>query len=44
MVKEILQIKYGDTTIPESWIFKGGKEEVKVPIILSFFLICLIQL
>lgn len=39
MVKEILQIKYGDTTIPENWIFKGGKEEVKVPIILSFFLI-----
>lgn len=39
MVEEIIRIKYGETTIPESWIFLGGKEEKRVPIILSFFLI-----
>lgn len=39
MVKEIKRIKYGDTAIPESWIFEGGEKNKNVPIILSFFLI-----
>jgi len=39
MVEEIIRIKYGETTIPESWIFSGGNEKTQVPIILSFFLI-----
>lgn len=36
---DILQIKYGDTAIPESWIFKGGEENRKVPIVLSYYLV-----
>lgn len=37
MIKRLLQIKYGDTTIPENWIFTGGNPNIQVPIILSIF-------
>lgn len=39
MIKRILQIKYGDTTIPESWIYAGGDPNIQKPIILSIFYI-----
>ena len=40
IVKEIVRIKYADTTLPESWIFNGGEKTKKIPIIFSIFLIC----
>ena len=39
MVQSLRRITYGRTTIPESWIYAGGDENKKVPIILSVFLI-----
>lgn len=32
-------IKYGVTVLPESWVFKGGSPDVRMPISLLFFLI-----
>lgn len=32
-------IKYGETTLPESWVFSGGDPEKKLPIALLYFLI-----
>lgn len=40
MIKEIVRIQHGETTLPESWIFDGGAEEKKIPIALSIYLIC----
>jgi len=40
MIREILRIQYAESTLPESWIFDGGKREIKVPIVFSVFLIC----
>ena len=37
MIQKIQRVTYGRTTIPESWIFTGGAEDQKVPIILSVF-------
>ena len=39
LIKEILRIPFGETTLPESWIYAGGKKENKIPIIFSVFLI-----
>ena len=39
MIKEIIRIKYADTTLPESWIFEGGDSLKEVPIIFSIFLV-----
>ena len=39
MVRDIIRIRYGDTTLPESWLYAGGKEEIKVPIFFSCFLV-----
>lgn len=32
-------IKYGVTVLPESWVFRGGKSDLNLPIALLFFLI-----
>lgn len=37
MIKRLLQIKYGNTTIPRSWIFTNGNSNAQEPIILSIF-------
>lgn len=37
----IKRIQYGNTFIPESWVFEGGNTDIKVPIVLSFFLVTL---
>ena len=39
MIQSLRRITYGRTTIPESWMFAGGDENKKIPIILSVFLI-----
>ena len=39
MIKDIIRIKYAETTIPESMIFAGGDKETAVPIVFSVFLI-----
>lgn len=39
MVKELIRLNYGKTTLPESMIFFGGRDENKIPIVFSFFLI-----
>lgn len=39
MVQNIIRIRYGDTTIPESWVFAGGDPEKAVPIFFSCFLV-----
>ena len=39
MVQNIIRIRYGDTTIPESWVFTGGDPEKAVPIFFSCFLV-----
>ncbi len=40
MIQKIIRIPYAESTLPESWIFDGGKKENKIPIIFSVFLIC----
>ncbi len=40
MIQEIIRIKYAESTLPESWIFNGGEETKRIPIIFSIFLIC----
>ncbi|MBR5868102.1 MAG: MBL fold metallo-hydrolase [Clostridia bacterium] len=35
----MIRIRYGDTTIPESWIFAGGDPEKAIPIFFSCFLV-----
>lgn len=35
----IYRIQYGETTLPESMVFPGGKADRQIPIILSFFLV-----
>lgn len=40
MVKDIMRIQYAESTLPESWVFGGGKEENRVPIVFSVFLVC----
>ena len=32
-------IKYGVTVLPESWVFRGGRSDLNLPIALLFFLI-----
>jgi len=39
VIKKLQRVTFGRTTIPESWIFRGGQQEKAVPIILSVFLI-----
>lgn len=39
MIKEIIRIKYAESTLPESWIFEGGDSSKEVPIIFSVFLV-----
>ena len=39
MIQRLLQIQYGETSLPQSWIFSGGDPSVRVPIILSVFYI-----
>ena len=39
MVKKCICIRYGDTVLPESWIFAGGEKEKSVPIIFAFYLL-----
>lgn len=36
---ELYAIKYGETTLPESWVFEGGNKEVILPITFTIFLI-----
>lgn len=36
---ELYVIKYGETTLPESWVFTGGNKEKILPITFSVFLI-----
>ncbi len=38
MVKELIRLNYGKTTLPESMIFCGGEESKRIPIVFSFFL------
>lgn len=40
MIQEIIRIQYAESTLPESWIFAGGEDEKKIPIIFSVFLVC----
>ena len=40
MIQNIIRIQYAESTLPESWIFDGGKEENRIPIVFSVFLIC----
>jgi len=40
MIQEIIRVQYAESTLPESWIFEGGKKENESPIIFSVFLIC----
>lgn len=40
MVERIIRIQYAESTLPESWIFDGGKKEKRIPIVFSVFLIC----
>jgi len=39
MVCQLQRVNFGNSSLPESWIFAGGDPEKKVPIIFSLFLI-----
>ena len=39
MIQEIVRIQYAESTIPESWVFKDGEKENKIPIVFSIFLV-----
>lgn len=39
MEKKLLRITYANSTLPESYVFDGGKEDKRIPIIFSIFLI-----
>lgn len=36
---ELYAIKYGETTLPESWVFEGGDKEKILPITFTIFLV-----
>ena len=39
MEKKLFRITYANSTLPESYVFDGGKEDKRIPIIFSIFLI-----
>ena len=32
----MMRIQYAESTLPESWIFEGGKTENRIPIVFRF--------